>query len=118
MATCANIGPAERRRRHRLGVLAIALGTVVVIAAWTLDLALGMRAASGLLFFLGFAGIFQARARTCVVLASRGACDMDAGPETIQDGAAVAAIRAQARDVMIRSAIAALIVTGVAVLVR
>ena len=99
-----------------MGVLAIALGTAIVITAWTLDLGLALRAASGLLFFLGFTGIFQARARTCVVLASRGARDMDDGPETIEDGAEAAALRAQARGVMIRSAIATLIVTAVAIL--
>jgi hypothetical protein len=118
MAVFANIGVVERRKRRRMGALALSLGAVVVVAAWALDLGLAVRVASGFLFFLGFTGIFQARARTCVALASRGARDMDEGPETIQDPAEVAALRAQARGVLMKSAIASLIVTAFAVMVR
>jgi hypothetical protein len=117
MATLANIGLAERRRRRQMGVSALSLGAVVVVAAWVLDLGLSVRVAGGFLFFLGFIGIFQARASTCVALASRGARDMDEGPEAIQNPAEVAALRAQARRVLLRSAVAALIVTAAAVLV-
>ena len=101
-----------------MGVLALSLGAIVVVAAWALNLGLAVRAASGCLFFLGFTGIFQARASTCVALASAGTRDMDEGPETIQDRAEVAALRAQARGVLIKSMIATLIVTAVAILVR
>ena len=108
MATFANIGTAERRKRRLMGIAALTLGALVVFAAWTLDLGVAVRAASGFLFFLGFTGIFQARASTCVALASRGVRHMDERPEAIESDAEVAALRAQARSVLVRSAIAAL----------
>jgi len=117
MATFANIGLVERKKRHQMGVLALSLGAVVVVAAWALDLGLSVRAASAFFFFLGFTGIFQARASTCVALASHGARNMDGGSEVIPDPAEVAAIRAQARGVLVRSAIATLVVTTIALLV-
>jgi hypothetical protein len=118
MSRFANIGPAERRKRHRSGVVAILLGVVVVVISWRLGLPLAVRAASGLLFFMGFVGVFQARAQTCVALASRGVRDMDRGPEPIEDSGEVAALRAEGRRVLVRSLVAALLVTAVAVLVR
>ena len=111
----AGVGERVPQGSHLVG---FSLGALVVFAAWALDLGVAVRAASGFLFFLGFTGIFQARASTCVALASRGFCDMDEGPEAIGSDAEVAALRAQARSVLLRSAIAALIVTVAAVLVR
>jgi hypothetical protein len=116
MATFANIGLAERRKRHRVGVLGLALGAVVVVAAWTLDLGSWASVASAFLFFLGFLGIFQARARTCVALAAQGVRNMDAGAEAIEDAAELDAARAEARRVMVRSAIATAVVTALALL--
>jgi hypothetical protein len=99
-----------------MGVVALALGVVVVGAAWSLDLGFPTRLASAFLF-MGFLGIFQARARTCVALAAQGVRNMDAGAEAIQDRAELDASRAEARRVLVRSAIATLVVTAVAVLV-
>src|SRR5687768_10202666 len=96
----ANIGPAERRKRHRIGVVGILLGLSVVGAAWALELPVAVRAVSALFFFIGFIGVFQARAQTCVGLASRGARDMDAGPEAIEDPSELAVVRAQSRRVL------------------
>ena len=49
-------------------------------------------------------------------LASRGLRDMDGGPERIEDGAELAAVRAQARRVLYKSFLAAGAVTVVLVL--
>jgi hypothetical protein len=100
-----------------MGVVALALGVVVLAAAWTLDLGLAPRVASALFFFMGFLGIFQARARTCVALAAQGVCNMGAGAEVVQDRAELEASRAEARRVLVRSAVATLAVTAVAILV-
>ena len=102
----ANIGLAERRKRHRAGFAALLLAALTALVAWAMGLPLAVRAASGAFFFVGFIGIFQARVSTCVALASRGARDMDEGPEEIVDPAEVAAVRAQARSVMAKSLIA------------
>jgi hypothetical protein len=107
-----NIGPVERRKRHRFGVAALALGVVVVWVARAQGMPLWIRAGTAVFFFLGFTGIFQARAHTCVALASRGARDMDQGPERIDDAEQLSVVRAQARRVLVRSSIATIAVTA------
>jgi hypothetical protein len=114
MATFANIGLLERRKRHRAGIIFILLGVALVLTAWGGGLPVALRAASAVFFFVGFVGVFQARAQTCVALASRGVRDMDAGAESIDDPAELTAVRAQARRVLVRSAIATLVVTALA----
>jgi hypothetical protein len=88
----------------------------VTVAAWTLDLGVSGYIAAAFLFFMGFLGIFQARARTCVALAAHGVRNMDAGTEAVQDTAELDASRAEARRVVVRSAIATLVVMAVAIL--
>ena len=117
MSRIANIGLVERRKRHRLGVVGLALGVGVVVAARTLDLGPWATFASAFPFFVGFLGIFQARARTCVALAAQGVRNMDAGAEAVADAGQLEASRAEARRVIVRSATATLIVTAVAILV-
>jgi hypothetical protein len=114
MATVANIGLAERRKRHRAGVIFVLLGVALVLTSWAGELPVALRAASAVFFFVGFVGLFQARAETCVALASRGVRDMDTGPEPIDDPAERADVRAQARRVLVRSALATVIATALA----
>jgi hypothetical protein len=97
--------------------VAVSLAAVVVFVAWRLDLGLSARVASAFLFFVGFLGIFQARARTCIALAAQGARNLDAGAEAVEDAAELEASRAEARRVLVRSAIATLIATAAAILV-
>lgn len=59
-----NIGPIQRRRRRNLGVVSLAIGVAVVAAAWSLSLSPAVLLVSAVLFFGGFSGIFQARAKT------------------------------------------------------
>jgi hypothetical protein len=59
-----NIGPQQRRRRRNLGVASLALGAAVVAVSVALGLPPPARLASAAFFFGGFAGIFQARAKT------------------------------------------------------
>ena len=115
MARVANIGLVERRKRHRAGVVAILLGAAVAIAARMLELHPAALAASAALLFVGFLGVFQARAHTCVALVSRGVRDMDDGPRAIGDPSEAEALRAQARTVVAKSVLAALVVTGLAI---
>jgi hypothetical protein len=46
-------------------------------------------------------------------LASRGLRDLDNGPERIDDGAELAAVRTQARRVLVQSLLATLVATAV-----
>jgi hypothetical protein len=50
-----------------------------------------------------------------VALAARGARNMDSGPESIEDEIEKTALRKQASGVRLKSAITALILTGIAV---
>lgn len=59
-----NIGPAQRRRRRNLGIMSLAGGAAVVLGVAALGLSPLARLAAAPLFFGGFTGIFQARAKT------------------------------------------------------
>lgn len=59
-----NIGPLQRRRRRNLGVVGLAAGVAVAVAVGALGLPPAARLAPAVLFFGGFSGIFQARAKT------------------------------------------------------
>jgi hypothetical protein len=114
VARFANIGPVERRKRHRTGVLSILMGVAFAFMAWASALPLAARALCGIFFFIGFVGVFQARAHTCVALARFGMRNPDSSPEKIDDPAELAAVRAQSRAVLLRSLVATLVLTAVA----
>lgn len=59
-----NIGPMQRRRRRNLGIVSLAIGMGIAAAAAALALPAAVVLVSALFFFGGFAGVFQARAKT------------------------------------------------------
>ncbi len=63
-ACVMNIGPRERRKRVRFGVVAFALGAAVAAALVILHLPRAYRLLAFLPFAVGAAGVFQARAKT------------------------------------------------------
>lgn len=111
-----NIGPAERRKRLIVGV--VALG-VCVVAALLLSLD-GAPRYWRLLLFLPFwtaaLGIFQARANVCVALAARGTRNLD-GQQEPQPAAELAAVRQEARRVHVRALLTALVLTAACFLI-
>jgi len=56
-------------------------------------------------------GLFQARASTCIALASRGTCNMDSGERPVDDERSVARLRLQARRIHRRALITAAVLT-------
>ena len=63
--TCiANIGPAQRRRRLWPGVVSLALGAGHGVAVTAYGLTPALLVPAAVLLFAGFAGVFQARAKT------------------------------------------------------
>jgi hypothetical protein len=106
-AVCANIGPIQRRRRLLFGVAALVAGVVWVRFAWSAGYPSYTRLAGFVFFHMGFTGVFQARAKTCVALASRGLRNLDDGPKPIEDEAELMAVRALARRVLMQSLLAA-----------
>jgi hypothetical protein len=61
-----------------------------------------------LVTFVGFLGVFQARAGTCVALAARGAMHMDTQAQPLQNPAEVVFFRNRARGIYARTLIATL----------
>jgi hypothetical protein len=59
-----NIGPAQRRRRRRLGVISLAAAALLTGVLGALSLPRAWLALVTVLAFAGFVGIFQARAKT------------------------------------------------------
>jgi len=60
----ANIGFAQRRQRHRLGVGSLVMAAALTAAGIGLGLSAGWLTLVGLLVFGGFAGVVQAREKT------------------------------------------------------
>jgi hypothetical protein len=88
------------------------MGVAFAFMAWASALPLVVRALSAVFFFIGFVGLFQARAHTCVALAAFGMRNPDRAPERIDDPAELAAVRAQSRRVLLQSVGATLLVTA------
>lgn len=109
----ANIGPRERRKRRLLGIvsLTVAVGVAFVLLAFGAP-----RWARLVVFFplwLAGLGLLQARDKTCIALAARGVCNMDAGEEPVADSALASRLRAQAAAIHKRALLVAAAITVV-----
>ena len=115
-AEAINIGPRERRKRRLLGIvsLTVAVGVAFVLVAFDAP-----RWARLVVFFplwMAGLGLLQAREKTCIALAARGVCNMDAGEETIQDKALASKLRAKAAAIHKRALLVAAAITVVVLL--
>lgn len=107
-----NIGPKQRRRRLRMGiVMFLGAGALAVFLlgsefprAWRLFLFFP--------FYFSILGFFQAKAKTCVVLAFQGTRNLDQGPEKVSETEA-GALRLQGRKVLIKAALVSTVLTAV-----
>jgi hypothetical protein len=109
-----NIGPRARRERAVLGVLGLLVGAAGV---WVLHAVGGSRLwllAMFAAFWVGSVGLLQAYEHTCVVLAARGARDMDEGTEAVRDRDERRRLRQQAYGVIVESTIVAALLTAAA----
>lgn len=109
----SNIGPRERRKRRLLGIVSL---TVAVAVAFLLVSFGAPRWSRLVVFFplwMAGLGLLQAREKTCIALAARGVCNMDAGEETIDDKALAARLRAKASAVHRRALLVAAAITVV-----
>jgi hypothetical protein len=110
----ANIGPREQSKRRLLGIvsLTVGVGIAFVLVVW------GAPRWSRLVVFfpvwMAGLGLLQARDKTCIALAARGACNMDSGEVSLEDEAAIGQLRAIARRINRRAVYTAVIITLVA----
>jgi hypothetical protein len=108
-----NIGPREQRKRRLLGIvsLTVAVGVAFVLVAF------GAPRWSRLFVFfplwMAGLGLLQARAKTCIALAARGVCNMDAGEEPIDDSTLAATLREKAAAIHKRALLVAAAITVV-----
>jgi hypothetical protein len=102
-----NIGPLGRKKRLRMGLIAIGLGAGLAVLVSFTFAAPAYRLYLLPLFWFGALSVFQALDRVCVVLASRGQRDFDDGAEPIGNVGEMKAIRRRARAVHIKALIAA-----------
>ena len=111
-----NLGPRERRKRRLLGIvsLTVAVGVAFVLVAF------GAPRWSRLVVFfplwMAGLGLLQARAQTCIALAARGVCNMDAGEKPVTDNALASRLREKAAAVHKRSLLVAAAITVVVLL--
>ena len=103
MAEACNINDRGRKKRMILGIPLILVGT---IASFVDRSFLGQVVA-----FFGFLSVFQALEGTCVVMAQRGARELEDGTrELLSDPDEVALIRKQARSIYLKTFVSTLMV--------
>lgn len=109
-----NIGPGEVRKRRLMGIVALVAGVGLTFLSVVFN---SPRWSRILVFFpiwIAGLGLFQAREKTCIALAAKGSCNMDAGEEKVGDERQVELLRAKARRINLRAIVVAVVVTMVA----
>jgi hypothetical protein len=109
----ANIGASGARRRRIGGAVWVVVSIVLFGVLIATHRSNAMRLLVFVPAFLAALGFFQARAMTCVVLCVVGARERDAGEGKLS-ASERSAIWRQSAGVMLRSAVVALVVAGVA----
>lgn len=111
-----NIGTREQRARRLLGIVALTVG---VAAAFVLVVYGAPRWSRVLIFFpiwIAGLGLMQAREKTCIALAARGARKLDHSEETIEDPHLCQQLREKAQRIHRRALITAIVITLLALL--
>jgi hypothetical protein len=97
-----------------MGVAALAAGAGLAFALVASGAPWWTRAFVFFPVWLAALGLLQAREQTCVALAARGVCNMDAGEKPLEDEAADRELRNRARRINRRAVLVAALVTLVA----
>lgn len=111
----ANIGPRERSKRRLLGIVALTVGVAAAFVMVVFDAPRLLRLVVFFPIWIAGLGLLQSRERTCIALAARGVCNMDAGEEPLRDERAAEELRAKARRINRRALVTAAAATLVAV---
>ncbi len=106
-----NIGPRERRKRRLLGIVSLTVGVAFAFVLVVYGVPRWERLVVFFPIWLAGLGLLQARERTCIALAARGTCNMDAGEERIADERLSAQLRDKARRINHRALITAAAIT-------
>ena len=107
MTEAVNIGPRECRKRRVLGVVSLTVGVAIAFMLVTTG---APRLAP---LWLAGLGLLQAKEKTCIALAAKGARNMDAGEERVGDDDLDALLRERARRINRRALLTAAVITAV-----
>jgi fatty acid desaturase len=110
----ANISTQERRKRLMMGVVTFAVSLVILVILMATGVSRWWRLPLFLLFVGAASGFFQWRDHTCVGLASRESRKLVDTVVHIDDAAELAQVRRQAQRVQIKSVLAAIPLTLIA----
>ena len=111
VSEASNIGPREQRKRRLLGIVALTVGVAAAFLLVVYDAPRPLRAVVFFPVWMAGLGLLQARERTCIALAARGACNLDAGEEALEDENLVARLRAKSRLINRRALTTAIAIT-------
>ena len=109
-----NIGRREQSKRRMLGIVALTVG---VASAFVMVIYEAPRWSRLIIFFpiwIAALGLLQAREKTCIALAARGMCNMDAGETRLVDSEVIEQLRHKARRINRRALITAVLITVLA----
>jgi hypothetical protein len=106
-----NIGPREQRKRRLLGIVALTIGVGLAFLLVVINAPRLLRLIIFPLIWMAGLGLLQAREKTCIALAARGTCNMDAGEESIGDENLITQLRDKARRINRRAIITAVAAT-------
>ncbi len=112
-SVCENIGPRQRMKRLRGGIIGLIIVDVVAILLVTSHAARPWRLVVAPLLFGAAVGLLQVRERTCVALVARGLRDMDDGEKPVTDPAEQRRLTLQARRIYVQSTLIAVLFTAV-----
>jgi hypothetical protein len=112
-----NIGPRGCQRRKGMSWVWLGIAAVLVtVLAWQ-SASPWWYSLTAFPFLFAALGVFQAREQTCVFLAGVGQRDLDGGAERVTEPEVLAVIRRQAAIVWMRSLLATIGLTGLAILI-
>jgi len=107
----SNIGPREQRKRRLLGIVALTVGIAAAFLLVVYDAPRLLRAVVFFPVWMAGLGLLQAREKTCIALAARGACNLDAGEESLEDENLIAQLRGKSRLINRRALVTAVAIT-------
>lgn len=116
-APYANIGPRGCKRRGITGWVWLMVGIALVVVFAVNAAPMWCYLTTAIPFLMGTLGYFQSREQLCVFHAALDQRDMDGGAEKVSDPAELSLMRRRAAHVWGRSLVAAVVLTGIAVLV-
>jgi len=114
-SSAINIGPGEVRKRRLMGMVGLAAAVGLAFVAVFFGTPRWARVFVFIPAWVAGLGLFQAKEKTCIALAARGACNMDAGEESIEDENRIAQLRVKARQINRRALITAALITALTV---